>query len=95
MGVQPVYDKGPHPLLRTGTQAARGKTSGISYRLNYCVIFIVNNLQMWPRVAQYNLAGRRLETHGLGAATRSVRNDTSQCNNWHPIPIKPSRPEQQ
>jgi hypothetical protein len=71
MNVQPVYDKGPHPLSRTGTQAARGKTSAISYRLNNCVTFIVNNLQTRPRVAQYNLADRGLETHGLGAATRS------------------------
>ena len=42
MGVQPIYDKGPRPLSRTGTRAARGKiTSGISYRLDYCEIFIV------------------------------------------------------
>jgi hypothetical protein len=38
---KPFSDKGPRPLLWAGSPAARGKItiSGISSRLNYCVIF--------------------------------------------------------
>jgi len=43
MGLQPLYGKGPRPILRAGSLAARGKMTihGIPNRLNYCVIFIV------------------------------------------------------
>jgi len=41
MGLETFSDKGPRPLLWAGSPAARGKItiSGISIRLNYCVIF--------------------------------------------------------
>jgi len=42
-GLQPLYDKGPHPLLWAGLGAARGKItiSGILDCFNYCEIYIV------------------------------------------------------
>jgi hypothetical protein len=43
MGLQPLYSKGPLPLLWAGSRAACGNItiSGIRNLLNYCVIFIV------------------------------------------------------
>jgi hypothetical protein len=43
MVLQPVYGKGPHPLLRTGSRDARVKitANGVLNRLNYCVNFVV------------------------------------------------------
>jgi hypothetical protein len=42
-GLQTFLSKGPHPLLWAGSWTARGhvRTSGISNRLHYCVIFII------------------------------------------------------
>lgn len=41
MGLKTFSDIGPRPLLWTGSRVARGNitVSGISIRLNYCVIF--------------------------------------------------------
>jgi hypothetical protein len=58
MGVQPLHGKGPHPLLWTGSRAARGRIiSGVSNSINYSVIFTVYiYLQTWP--------GRIIQSHG-------------------------------
>jgi hypothetical protein len=45
MGLQLIYVKGPHQLLRAGSRAAHGRItiSGLLNRLNYCcVIYIVH-----------------------------------------------------
>jgi len=69
MRLQPFNCKGPRLLLQAGLQAAVGQTtvSCVPNCLNYyCdVLQDTQNLQMWPRAAQYNLAGRGLETHEL------------------------------
>ena len=67
MGLLPFYGKGPRQLFRAISRAARGqvKISGLPKRLNYCVVFVLHNLQMWLRAAQYKLAGSVLETHVL------------------------------
>jgi hypothetical protein len=43
MGLQHFYGKGPHPLLWAGSRAESVKItiSGITNRLNYCVIFVL------------------------------------------------------
>jgi hypothetical protein len=52
MGSQPIYGKGPRPLLWAGVPAVRGTRTvrGITNFLNYCEIFIEYiNYQMWRR----------------------------------------------
>ena len=51
-GCPTFYGKGQHRLSRTGTRAARGRTtSGIPNRLNYCVISIVYKYTQFTNVA--------------------------------------------
>lgn len=61
MGLQHSYGKGPHNLQWAGLRVACGQVtvSGITDRLNYCVILCyVHNLQLSPW----------LETHSVGGA---------------------------
>jgi len=73
-GSPSFYGKGPQPLLWAGSQAAIGQTtvSCIPNCLNYYCDMLqdLQNLQMWPRAAQYNLAGRGLQTHGINYEVR-------------------------
>jgi hypothetical protein len=48
-----------------GSAWTKNGLSGITNRLNYCVIFILHNLQLWPRAAYYKLDGRGLDIHAL------------------------------
>lgn len=68
MGVQPLHGKGPHPLLWTGSRAARGRIiSGVSNSINYSVIFTVYiYIYIFTNVARPHNSisrGRGLETH--------------------------------
>jgi len=71
MRLQPFNGKGPRPLLRAGLRAAFGQTtvSSIPNCLNCDTLQDMQNLQMWPRAAQYSLAGRGLETRGINYET--------------------------
>jgi hypothetical protein len=54
MGIQPLYGKGPHPLLWADLWAAHGKItiSGVPNRQHCCVIFmVIRNLQTLPQAA--------------------------------------------
>ena len=50
-GSPTIFGKGQRQLLWTGSRTSRVKTtiSSIPNLVNYCVIFIVYNLQTWPR----------------------------------------------
>jgi hypothetical protein len=61
-----------HFLYGAGVCAPRGKvtSSCITNLLNYCAEFIVlTDLRMWNGGAQYNLTGRRFQTHDLNFET--------------------------
>jgi hypothetical protein len=65
IGLQTLYGKGPHRLLRVGSRAAGGRIaiSGVPYWLNYYVIFIVYVIykcNRWPHNTGWRASGRRL-----------------------------------
>jgi len=71
MGVQNFMPKG-HFLYGAGVCAPRGKITSRCKpnRLNYCAEFIVHtDLHMSKGAAQYNLTGRRFQTHDLNFET--------------------------
>ena len=72
-GPKPFYGKEPHKLLWASLQAARGKitVSGISIRLNYCVIFKPSTQFTNMAAGRITQAGGpRVDTPGLGGRGR-------------------------